>query len=91
MMRWTIILSLWVLLVSMTVGQFGLSNYKQLSNSRSDLEKLIAELSFRVQSTQYEIDMLTQHESRRLRYLKENFGVVSPGESVFHFGRKSNK
>lgn len=89
-LRWSVVLALWAFLISMAIGQYGLSNYRALLNSKTELESIVAQLSFQNQMMQQKIEVLKNSEEHKLRYLKENFGLVSPGEMVFHFKNNRN-
>lgn len=85
--RWTIVLALWVLLISMATGQFGISNYMELVRNRDALERINLQLSVDNQILEETIARMRTSRDAQLRYLKDNFGYVEKGEFVYHFGR----
>ena len=87
LVRWVIVLALWVLLISMATGQFGISNYLELRRNREELSDLTMQLSIRNQMLEDSIWRLKTSRDAQLRYLKEGFGLVEQGEFVYHFGQ----
>lgn len=85
LVRWSIVAALWILLVSMATGKAGVSNYLELARNRDTLQDVTRELAVKNQFLEAEIKKLETSKDAQVRYLKESFGYISPGEVVFHF------
>lgn len=86
--RWSIVIALWALLLSMATGQSGVSNYRELLRNRAELESVVGSLSVENQLLEERLERLKVSREAQLRYLKEQFGFVEKGEIVFHFSGK---
>lgn len=88
LVRWSIVIALWALLLSMATGQSGVSNYRELLRNRDELEGVNAELQIENQLLRERIERLKTSREAQLRYLKDQFGYVERGEFVYHFAGK---
>jgi cell division protein FtsB len=89
LVRWSIVIALWALLISMATGQSGVSNYRELLLGRTELESVNGALMIENQLLEERLARLRSSREAQLRYLKEDFGYVENGEIVFHFSGKS--
>lgn len=87
LVRWAIVLALWVLLISMATGQAGISNYLELVKNRDELQDVNMQIALENQLLEEKIQRLRTSPDAQLRYLKEQFGYVERGEYVYHFNR----
>lgn len=83
--RWAIVGALGILLISMATGQSGITNYMELLSNRDELWRVTQELSARNQLVQQRIADLKTSREAQVRYVKEEFGYVEPGEVIYHF------
>lgn len=83
--RWSIVVSLAILLLSMATGHTGITNYMELESNRDALQRATQELDAQNQLLEQRIVNLKSSESLRIRYLKEEFGYVEPGDLIYHF------
>lgn len=88
--RWAIVLALSVLLVSMATGQYGISNYRELLNSKEQLARVNMNLSIENQLLEDKIAKLKNSHDAQVHYLKENFGYIAQGEVIFRFAKHSS-
>ena len=88
MVRWSIVIALWALLISMATGQSGVSNYRELLRGRTELETVNDALIIDNQLLEERLVRMRTSREAQLRYLKEQFGYVEQGEIVFHFAGK---
>ncbi|MCA2960447.1 MAG: septum formation initiator family protein [Silvanigrellales bacterium] len=86
--RWSIVIALWALLISMATGQSGVSNYRELLRNRAELESVVDGLGVENQLLEERLEKLKTSREAQMRYLKEQFGYVEKGEIVFHFSGK---
>jgi len=89
--RWTLVVALWALLMSMASGQSGIANYVELVNKRNVLVDVNMRLKIENQLLEEKIKLLKTSSSEQLRYLKEEFGYVQPGEYIYRFETKKNR
>ena len=87
LVRWAIVLALWVLLISMATGQSGISNYLELVKNRDELAQVNMQVALQNQILEEQISGLRQSRESQVRYLKDNFGYIEKGEFVYHFNR----
>jgi cell division protein FtsB len=85
LVRWSIVITLWTLLISMASGQSGIANFRDLLTNNDVLEKSNAALEYEVSELQREIANLNTSASARKHFLKNEIGVVEAGELVYHF------
>ncbi len=83
--RWTIVLALWTLLISMAIGRFGISNYIQLRENADTLAHENMLLSIENQLIEERIEELKSSPAARSQFLQEEFGLVQPHQRVVHF------
>jgi len=88
LVRWSIVVALWALLISMATGQSGVSNYRELLRGRDELQSVNAALMIENQLLSERISRLRTSRDAQLRYLKGDFGYVEKGELVYHFAGK---
>jgi cell division protein FtsB len=88
-MRWAMVSVLGVLLVSMATGQSGIANYMELKRNRESLQQLVQEISIENQMLETQLARLKHSRDAQLRYLKQEFGYIEPGEFVFHFSENT--
>jgi len=94
--RWAVVLSLWVLMISMAMGRFGIANFKELQKNRRELEVVVQDLELANHQRQEQLEALKNSEDAALRFVKQEFHVVAAGEKIYHlkppqqevFGRK---
>jgi cell division protein FtsB len=91
LVRWSIVLALWTLLISMASGQSGVSNYRDLQRNNEILELSNANLEYQVANLQLEIETLGSSAIARKRFLKNEIGLVEANEYVYHFHKNQNK
>jgi cell division protein FtsB len=89
LVRWSIVIALWALLMSMATGQSGVSNYRELLHGREELEAVNDALAIENQLLEERVARLGTSREAQMRYLKDQFGYVEKGEVVFHFSNKS--
>ena len=87
LVRWSIVLALWVLLISMATGQSGISNYLELVKNRDELAQVNMQIALENQMYEEQIASLKLSRESQVRYLKDNFGYIEKGEFVYHFNR----
>jgi cell division protein FtsB len=95
-MRWAMVAVLGVLLISMATGQSGITNYVELKRNHESLQQIVQELSIENQMLEAKLNGLKTSRDLQLRYMKDEFGYIEPGEFVFHFSKhpqnkKANK
>ncbi|NBO39454.1 hypothetical protein EBU99_12825 [bacterium] len=83
--RWTLVVALWALLMSMASGQSGISNYVELVHKRNVLVDVNMKLKIENQLLEEKIGLLKTNSNEQVRFLKEEFGLVQPGEYVYRF------
>jgi cell division protein FtsB len=88
--RWAIIFSLGVLLVSMATGQSGIANYIELTKNRDELQSVVRELSIENQQLESKLSQIKGSREAQVRYLKREFGYVEKGEFVYLFQKSPN-
>ena len=91
LIRWSIVITLWTLLISMASGQSGISNYRELLRNTETLELSNAALEYEVSELERQIHLLNTSSAARKRFLKEEIGLVEAGESVYHFPMASQR
>lgn len=85
--RWTIVLALWTLLISMATGRFGVSNYMQLREAAALLTESNMRLSIANQLIEAEIHELRHSQSARRLFVTAQSGRLShPGSRIVHLG-----
>jgi cell division protein FtsB len=89
--RWTLVVALWALLMSMASGQSGIANYVELVNKRNVLVDVNMRLKIENQLLEEKIRLLKNSPTEQLRYLKEEFGYVQPGEYIYRFETKKSR
>ncbi|MEN9529946.1 MAG: hypothetical protein RI932_1819 [Pseudomonadota bacterium] len=89
--RWTLVVALWALLMSMASGQSGIANYVELVNKRNVLVDVNMRLRIENQLLEEKIKLLKTSTTEQLRYLKEEFGYVQPGEYIYRFETKKSR
>jgi cell division protein FtsB len=85
LVRWSVVVALWSLLLSMATGQSGVSNYRELLKNRDALRDINAQLAVENQFLEERIQRLKTSKDEQIRYVKEHFGYIEAGEMVFHF------
>jgi cell division protein FtsB len=89
--RWTLVVALWTLLMSMASGQSGISNYMELVSKRNVLVDVNTRLKIENQLMEERIQRLKTSSTEQVRFLKEEFGYVQEGEYIYRFdGEKKN-
>lgn len=83
--RWTLVIALWALLMSMASGQAGISNYVELVSKRNVLVDVNMGLKIENQLLEEKIKRLKTNATEQVRFLKEEYGYVQPGEYVYRF------
>lgn len=86
--RWTLVVALWALLMSMASGQAGISNYVELVSKKNVLIDVNMRLKVENQLLEERITRLKTSSAEQIRFLKEEFGYVQPGEYVYRFDSK---
>lgn len=86
--RWTLVVALWALLMSMASGQAGISNYVELVSKKNVLVDVNMRLKVENQLLEERISRLKTSSAEQIRFLKEEFGYVQPGEYVYRFDSK---
>ena len=86
--RWTLVVALWALLMSMASGQSGISNYVELVQKRNVLLDVNMRLKIENQLLEEKIHLLKTSSTDQVRYLKEEFGYVQPGEYIYRFEKE---
>lgn len=86
--RWTLVVALWALLMSMASGQAGISNYIELLNKKNILVDVNMRLKVENQLLEEKIGLLKKNPAEQIRFLKDEFGYVQPGEFVYRFESK---
>lgn len=89
--RWTLVVALWALLMSMGSGQSGIANYVELVNKRNVLVEVNTRLKIENQSLEQKIHSLKTSTAEQLRFLKEEFGYVQPGEFIYRFEKENGR
>lgn len=89
--RWTLVVALWALLMSMGSGQAGIANYVELLNKRNVLVEVNTRLKIENQNIEHKIHALETSSAEQLRYLKEEFGYVQPGEFIYRFEKEKGR
>ncbi|MEN9827236.1 MAG: hypothetical protein RI953_2981 [Pseudomonadota bacterium] len=88
--RWTLVVALWALLMSMASGQAGISNYLELVNKKNILVDVNMRLKVENQLLEEKIKLLKSNPAEQIRFLKEEFGYVQPGEYVYRFDKRNS-
>ncbi|MEY2986683.1 MAG: hypothetical protein RJB13_204 [Pseudomonadota bacterium] len=83
--RWTLVVALWALLMSMGSGQSGIANYVELVKKRNVLVDVNTRLKIENQHLEQKIHLLQTSTAEQLRFLKGEFGYVQPGEFIYRF------
>lgn len=86
--RWTLVVALWALLMSMASGQSGISNYVELVNKRNVLLDVNMRLKIENQLLEEKILLLKTNPMEQVRFLKEEYGYVQPGEYIYRFEKE---
>ena len=86
--RWTLVVALWALLMSMASGQAGISNYVELVNKRNILVDVNMKLKIENQLLEEKIKLLKSNTTEQIRFLKDEFGYVQANEYVYRFDSK---
>ncbi|NBX16167.1 MAG: hypothetical protein EBR09_02250 [Proteobacteria bacterium] len=86
--RWTLVVALWALLMSMASGQAGISNYVELVSKRNVLLDVNMKLKIENQFLEEQIKKLKSSTPEQIRFLKEEFGYVQANEYVYRFESK---
>lgn len=86
--RWTLVIALWALLMSMASGQAGISNYVELVSKRNILLDVNMKLKIENQFLEEKIKQLKSSTPAQIRFLKEEFGYVQANEYVYRFESK---
>ena len=89
--RWTLVVALWALLMSMASGQAGISNYLELVNKKNILVDVNMRLKVENQLMEEKIKLLKSNPAEQIRFLKEEFGYVQPGEYVYRFDKRDGE
>jgi cell division protein FtsB len=89
--RWTLVVALWALLMSMGSGQSGIANYVELVNKRNVLADVNIRLKIENQNLEQKIHSLQTSTAEQLRFLKEEFGYVQPGEFIYRFENEKSR
>lgn len=87
--RWTLVVALWTLLMSMASGQSGISNYVELVNKRNVLIDVNMRLKIENQLLEEKIQLLKTNPTEQVRFLKEEYGYVQPGEYIYRFEKET--
>lgn len=82
--RWSVVLALGVLLISMASGQLGVSNYLSLLKNREWLQQNNMQLQIANQMLQKQYDDLTHSKIAQELFVREDLGMIKPGETVVH-------
>ena len=85
LVRWAVIASLWMLLVSMATGQYGIANYLELRRSREILIEVNAQTLAENMLLEKRIHDLTTNPKAQAHFLKEEYGYVEPGDHLILF------
>jgi cell division protein FtsB len=85
LVRWSIVITLWALLISMASGQSGVNNFRDLLHNSELLSARNAALEYEVDQLEAQVRQLKTSPSTRKRFLKDEVGLVEPNEAVFHF------
>lgn len=85
--RWTIVLALWTLLISMAIGKFGISNYVALKENAATLADKNVQLALENQILEQELEQLRVSKSAVVQFLAKEVGYVPPGKRIVHFDR----
>lgn len=83
--RWAIVFALGGLLISMSTGQHGITNYIKLLQNKEELKSVSTQLAIENQLMRERIKTLRTSERAQVHFLKENFGYVEKGELVYLF------
>lgn len=86
--RWTLVVALWALLMSMASGQAGISNYVELVNKRNILVDVNMKLKIENQLLEEKVKLLKSNTTEQIRFLKDEFGYVQANEYVYRFDSK---
>jgi cell division protein FtsB len=84
------VVALWALLMSMASGQAGISNYLELVNKKNILVDVNMRLKVENQLLEEKIKLLKSNPAEQIRFLKEEFGYVQPGEYVYRFDKRNS-
>jgi cell division protein FtsB len=85
--RWTLVVALWALLMSMASGQAGISNYVELVGKRNILVDVNMRLKVENQLLEEKIKLLKSNPAEQIRFLKDEFGYVQANEYVYRFDK----
>ncbi|MBX9704317.1 MAG: septum formation initiator family protein [Silvanigrellaceae bacterium] len=84
--RWVIGIAAWLIIISMSMGKTGISNYFKLRQEKEVLIQSNIELMVANQQLQEKIEKLSHSQATRIKYLKQNFGYLEKNEYVYQFG-----
>lgn len=66
--RWTLVVALWALLMSMASGQAGISNYVELVNKRNILVDVNMKLKIENQLLEEKVKLLKSNTTEQIRF-----------------------
>jgi len=82
--RWTIVLALWTLLISMAIGRFGISNYMQLRENANLLRDSNMKLGIENQMLQERLRLLEQSPNARRLFVITQTGQIDGNQKIIH-------
>jgi hypothetical protein len=82
--RWTIVLALWTLLISMAIGRFGISNYMQLRENANLLRDSNMKLGIENQMLQERLRLLEQSPTARRLFVMTQTGQIDGNQKIIH-------
>lgn len=86
--RWTIVLSLATLMISMTIGNNGISNYMELKSRKDELKNEIFKIQARNLKIQGKIYDLKKDPLKQEYFLRKDTGMMKKDEKIFRFEGK---
>lgn len=82
--RWTIVLALWTLLISMAIGRFGISNYMQLRENATLLRDSNMKLAIENQMLQERLRALEHSPTARRLFVMSETGQIDGRQKIIH-------
>jgi cell division protein FtsB len=83
--RWVVVISLWLIIISIAVGKSGISNYLELLQTKHILEESNIQWIIKNQILEDKVTKLKNSTWEQKRYVKEHYGYTETNEYVYLF------
>jgi cell division protein FtsB len=82
-----VVLSFVYLSISLVFGDMGLLNYIELTKTKKNLEKQIAEINQQNEMLKVQLKLLREDHFYREKLAREEYGLSKPDELIFQYDR----